>query len=115
MAVQIENSSWETIKSVSVDTEGIFTYILRPIRNQTLHKLVVDIKLEHKVKVVTLRSPNCIYNYTNINLEFSFTDHVTNKTPVFILLKPGEYYSIPIDATHQEFIYCRPEGNFEFN
>ncbi|KAI8897799.1 hypothetical protein BC833DRAFT_643759 [Globomyces pollinis-pini] len=113
-AIQIEGPSWETLKGITVDREGTTLYDLRPAMNNVLHKLVVDIKLRDKVKVVTLRSSKLIENGTNIDIELAFAKSGSKKPTTAATIKPGEIFAIPIESSYYDSIFVRP-ANFGYN
>jgi vacuolar protein sorting-associated protein 13A/C len=107
-ALQIQGPSWETLKGISVDQEGSVSYLLRPAVDNVMHRLVVDVKLEDKVKVVTFRSGKVIRNSTKIEIEIAMTRSSSEKKPKAQRILPGEFYSIPIESAYHDSIYVRP-------
>lgn len=78
LGIQFEGSNWECIKDIPVDREGENIYILRPKLNDVYHRLVVDVKLENNIKVVTFRSALVIENRTNLTVELLVVDNSGN-------------------------------------
>jgi vacuolar protein sorting-associated protein 13A/C len=107
-ALQFQGPSWETLKSISVDQEGSMSYALRPAIANVLHRMVVDVKLVDKVKVVTFRSGKVIKNSTNIEIEIALTRSTSDKKPRAQRILPGEIYPIPIESAYHDSIYVRP-------
>ena len=74
ISVQIDGPSWETIRGIPVDQEGLTLYPLLPKINHIAHVLVCEVSLEEKTKKITLRSPNVVCNKTLMNLEMIVTN-----------------------------------------
>ena len=107
-AIQIEGPSWETLKGVYVDQEGSNTYVLRPAIDGILHRIVVDVELQDKVKVVTFRSAKIIENSTKMEIEIAFMRPDHPKMAKTIRILPGKKYPIPIESSYHDSIYVRP-------
>lgn len=110
MALQILGPSWETLKGIVVDIEGKSSYVLRPVVDNTMHRLIVDVALEEKVKIVTLRSCNMIKNETELNLELGLAKAGEKKLVDTLKVSPGDYFHIPIDTLEFDTIFIRPAG-----
>jgi vacuolar protein sorting-associated protein 13A/C len=106
LAIQFEGPAWETLKGVSVDREGSTSYTLRPAIDSILHRLVVEVSLEDKIKVVTFRSSKLIENSTNIEIEVAFT--ASTSKPKIVKIPAGKSYPIPIESAYHDSIYVRP-------
>lgn len=107
-ALQIKGPSWETLKGIAVDQEGTTSYTLRPAIDNVLHRLVVDVKLDDKIKIVTFRSGKVIRNSTNIEIEIAMTRSTSDKKPKAHRILPGDFFPIPIESAYHDSIYVRP-------
>lgn len=74
LGIQFEGAKWESIKEIPVDKEGETLYSLRPKVNNVSHRLVVDVKLEDNIKVVTFRSALIVENRTRLVVEVLLVD-----------------------------------------
>lgn len=79
LAIQIHGPSWETLKGITVDKQGLDVYLLRPKINGVTHKLICEIELKENVKIVTLRSGTVFKNETKIAVDLM----IFNSTSVF--------------------------------
>jgi vacuolar protein sorting-associated protein 13A/C len=114
LAIQIEGPSWETIKGISVDREGVYPFFLRPAIDSVLHNCVVEINLNQKVKEVCIRSNKVIENATNIEIEIGLAARGAKRPKHVIRIKPGEMFPIPIESAFHDFVYVRP-ADFGYN
>lgn len=96
------------MKGVYVDREGSTSYTLRPAIDSVLHRLVVDVELDDKIKVVTFRSARVILNSTNVEIEIAFSRSASDKKPWVVKVKPGEKFPIPIESSYHDSVYVRP-------
>lgn len=78
LGLQIGGPGWESLKDIPVDREGTTVYILRPKVKNVSHRLVVDIKLQDNVKVVTFRSSMVVENRTLLPVEVVMIDQQGN-------------------------------------
>jgi vacuolar protein sorting-associated protein 13A/C len=72
--VQIEDSPWESLRSISVDREGEYPYNLKPRLQEVSHQITCDIKLVDNVKIVTFRSPFKVENDSQVTVELIVVD-----------------------------------------
>src|SRR5437016_71836 len=79
LGIQFEGANWECIRDIPVDREGEKLYILRPKLNKVSHRLMVDIKLEDNIKVVTFRSVLIVENRTLLTVELLIVDSDAKK------------------------------------
>ncbi|CAG8536787.1 2817_t:CDS:10, partial [Racocetra persica] len=115
LGIQFEGSNWECIKDIPVDREGENSYILRPKLNEIYHRLVVDVKLEDNIKVVTFRSALVVENRTNLTVELLVVDNSGNHVSKVYQIGSGEDCPIPIEAAYYHRFKIRPEGGFGYN
>lgn len=83
---------------------------MRPAIAGVLHRLVVKITLKDKVKEVTLQSTKVVENDTNIDIEIACIKNGAPKPQSGVLLKPGDFYPIPIESSHYDSVFVRPAG-----
>lgn len=74
LCVQLEGALWETIRNISVDTQGEHMYSLRPSINNVQHRIVFDVKLVNNLKIVTIRSAMTIENNTLLPIDVGILD-----------------------------------------
>lgn len=103
--IQIKTSLWETIKSIPVDQEKTISYLLRPIINQIIYVLVVDIKVIDNIKYITFRSSSILKNRTNLSLDILIKG---NKITEYSI-GPMEDFYIPIMDTYNGEIKIKPK------
>lgn len=75
LVVVIVGKAWELPPKIAVDREGEQTYILRPTggskSSQRNPRLVVEVRVEDNIKVVTLRSTCKVQNHTLYPIDVS--------------------------------------------
>jgi vacuolar protein sorting-associated protein 13A/C len=108
LALQFEGPSWESVKGVSVDRNGQETFILRPVMDGILHRFIVEVKIENKIKVVTVKSTKSIENLSSIELEIGLVPPRGNKVKSVSRLKPGQCYHLDITSAYNDTIFVRP-------
>lgn len=74
LCVQLDGALWETIRNISVDTQGEHMYSLRPRINNIQHRIVFDVKLVNNLKIVTIRSAMTIENNTLLPIDVGILD-----------------------------------------
>lgn len=93
VSVQLKGPSWETLKGLSVDVEGLKTYVLRPAINRVAHRLVCEVALKNNVKIVTFRSGMSLKNETTVPLDIivvnSKLQRMSEASTVGMILKGG--------------------------
>jgi vacuolar protein sorting-associated protein 13A/C len=127
MAVQFVGQPWEQLRSVPVDREGEYTFLLRPRAEAIYSRLLCEVKVEGGVKIVTLRSTYKISNFTLYPVEIGLSDDdgrtkydvVKLGLSPFLLLDeypltvpfsaPGQDYSLPIDAIGKCKVRVQPD------
>jgi vacuolar protein sorting-associated protein 13A/C len=114
LAIQIEGPSWETLKGVAVDREGVNAFHLRPAIDAVLHSCVVEVKMKDKVKEVCIRSNKVIENATNIEIEIGLASRGAKRPKQCVRIKPGDVFPIPIESSFHDFVYVRP-ADFGYN
>jgi len=103
--IQIKTNIWETIKSIPVDQEKTISYLLRPVVNNIMYVLVVDIKVIDNIKYVTFRSSSILKNRTKLNLNILI---MSNKITQYSI-GPLEDFYIPITDTFNGKIKIKPK------
>lgn len=74
LCVQLDGALWETIRNISVDTQGEHMYSLRPSINNVQHRIVFDVKMVNNLKIVTIRSAMTIENNTLLPIDVGILD-----------------------------------------
>lgn len=88
IGIFLEDTPWERVKRISVESEGEQVYRLKPRLDKIAHRILCDIKLVNNVKVVTLRSTFKIQNMTLVPSEMVLVDaHGKKASAVFKLRK----------------------------
>ncbi|XDG02739.1 hypothetical protein ABKA04_002354 [Annulohypoxylon sp. FPYF3050] len=115
VAVQIEGSGFDTIKNIRLNREGEFLYSLRPKTDNTLHRLLVEVKLgSDNIKYVTLRSPLVVENETQIPVELGVYDVQEGHLLKIEKIAPGESRPAPVAASYVKSLLVRPDSGFGF-
>ncbi|KAI0121317.1 hypothetical protein BJ170DRAFT_141833 [Xylariales sp. AK1849] len=115
VSVQIEGSGFDTVKNVRVNREGEFLYSLRPKTDNTLHRLLVDVKLgADNIKYVTLRSPLVVENETQIPVELGVYDAQEGHLLKIEKIPPGESRPAPVAACFVKSLLVRPDSGFGY-
>lgn len=115
VAVQIEGSGFDTVKNIRLNREGEFLYSLRPKTDNTLHRLLVEVKLgPDNVKYVTLRSPLVVENETQIPVELGVYDTQDGHLLKIEKIAPGESRPAPVAAAYVKSLLVRPDSGFGY-
>ncbi|KAI9097290.1 hypothetical protein DFS34DRAFT_116945 [Phlyctochytrium arcticum] len=115
LSLQINGPSWETMKSIAVDREGVKIYMLRPAINRVAHRLVCEVKLKDNVKYVTFRSTFQVENTTQITLEVVVVNNRRQRLTSPTAVAPGQFYNVPIEAAFYESLQIRPQEGFGYD
>ncbi|KAK0611747.1 hypothetical protein B0T14DRAFT_438947 [Immersiella caudata] len=115
IALQLEGSGFDPVKSIRLSREGEFIYPLRPKADQVLHKLLVEVKLgADNVKYVTLRSPLLVENETDIPVELGVYDAQEGHLLKIEKIAPGESRPAPVGAVYLKSLLIRPDPGFGY-
>ncbi|KAI2611442.1 vacuolar protein sorting-associated protein 13 [Hypoxylon fragiforme] len=115
VAVLIEGSGFDTVKNIRLNREGEFLYSLRPKTDETLHRLLVEVKLgSDNIKYVTLRSPLVIENETQIPVELGVFDAQEGHLLKIEKIAPGESRPAPVAAAYVKSLLVRPDSGFGY-
>ncbi|OTB04915.1 hypothetical protein M426DRAFT_11269 [Hypoxylon sp. CI-4A] len=115
VAVQIEGSGFDTVKNIRLNREGEFLYSLRPKTDNTLHRLLVEVKLgSDNIKYVTLRSPLVVENETQIPVELGVYDVREGHLLKIEKIPPGESRPAPVAAAFIKSLLVRPDSGFGY-
>ncbi|KAI2601996.1 vacuolar protein sorting-associated protein 13 [Hypoxylon sp. NC1633] len=115
VAVQIEGSGFDTVKNIRLNREGEFLYSLRPRTDDTLHRLLVDVKLgADNIKYVTFRSPLLVENGTQIPVELGVYDVQEGHLLKIEKIAPGESRPAPVAASYVKSLLIRPDSGFGY-
>lgn len=116
VTVLIEGSGFDTVKNVRLNREGEFLYSLRPKTDNTLHRLLVEVKLgSDNIKYVTLRSPLVVENETQIPLELGVYDAQEGHLLKIEKIAPGESRPAPVAAAYVKSLLIRPDSGFGYS
>ncbi|RUS21382.1 hypothetical protein BC937DRAFT_92871, partial [Endogone sp. FLAS-F59071] len=115
LGLQIDGPGWESLKDIPVDREGATIYILRPKVKNVSHRLVVDVKLQDNVKVVTFRSSMVVENRTLLPVDVVMVDQQGNTASPISKIAPGEDFAVPIEMAYHNLIRVRPDAGFGYN
>ncbi|KAI5864116.1 vacuolar protein sorting-associated protein 13 [Durotheca rogersii] len=113
VSVQIEGSGFDPVKNIRLNREGEFLYGLRPKTDNTLHRLLVEVKLgPDNIKYVTLRSPLVVENQTQIPVELGVYDVQEGHLLKIEKIAPGESRPAPVAAAFVKSLLIRPDSGF---
>jgi vacuolar protein sorting-associated protein 13A/C len=110
LSIQLDGPSWESVKQISLSKVGIYTYQLLPRINNVAHILTCSVSLKDKVKIVTFRSPNQIFNSTSIAIQVMSVNDQGAKVGSIIDIAPGSSISIAVGSAYFNFARLRPKG-----
>ncbi|EJU02006.1 hypothetical protein DACRYDRAFT_22408 [Dacryopinax primogenitus] len=114
-AVQFEDRPWETLRHISVDSEGQTSYVLKPKLHQVSHRLLCEVVVQDNVKVVIFRSTYKVQNYTQLPVELIIIDGNGKPASAVFKIPPGESCCLPIEAAVHNRIRLRPDPGFEYS
>ncbi|KAI1802701.1 vacuolar protein sorting-associated protein 13 [Daldinia bambusicola] len=115
VAVEIEGSGFDIVKNIRLNREGEFLYSLRPKTDNTLHRLLVEVKLgSDNIKYVTLRSPLVVTNETQIPVELGVYDAQEGHLLKIEKIAPGESRPAPVAAAYVKSLLVRPDSGFGY-
>ncbi|KAI8823370.1 uncharacterized protein EV422DRAFT_352091 [Fimicolochytrium jonesii] len=115
VSMQLNGPSWETLKGISIDSEGVKAHILRPPINRVSYRLVCDVKLKDNVKVVTFHSTVGFQNNTTVPLEVVVVNQRKQRVPGHTALDPGQDYFLPIESSYNDLVQIRPAEGFGYD
>ena len=110
IAIQLTGPAWESLKGISVDREGIQSFILRPSIDRVIHQVVCEVKLKDNVKIVTIRSSAMVLNSCNVPLELVIINLTGKMTSAIQIVEPGQEFCLPIISSYSDRILIRPAG-----
>lgn len=117
LAINVDDSDWETIRDIPVNREGERIYVLRQKEKtgMAIHRVVVHICLRPDyVKHITIRSAMLFENRTKIPLELVAVDQQGNKQSKIYKIAPEEDCAAPIRATFEHGFKIRPDPGFHY-
>ncbi|KAI9292119.1 vacuolar protein sorting-associated protein vps13 [Neoconidiobolus thromboides FSU 785] len=115
LGLQFENVTWESLKDIIVDQEGVTTYQLRPLLMGVAHRLVCEVKLKNNVKIVTFRSPLVIENASLLPMEMVVVDSSKKHLSSITIIQPGDQCSVPIESAYRFGLLVRPHSGFGYD
>nr|KAJ3420850.1 hypothetical protein HK105_005137 [Polyrhizophydium stewartii] len=101
---------WETLKGVTVDREGTTVHALRPSLNKATHRIVCQVRLQDRVKIVTFRSTTLVRNQTNMQMEVLIVNRGKQGSSTAYRVAPKDEFAVPIEASFSSSILVRPLG-----
>ncbi|KAI9888280.1 MAG: hypothetical protein M1814_000770 [Vezdaea aestivalis] len=115
VGAKLENSGFDSIAKIPVATEGQTIYALRPKKDNMLHRLLVDVKLESdNVKYITFRSPLQVENNTQIPIEIGVFNPEEGTLLKIEKIQPGESRPSPVGAAYVHSLLVRPDQGFGY-
>lgn len=114
IGLQFDEKPWEQLRSIPVDREGEYMFLLRSQTSKNRHRVLCEVKVVDSVKVVTLRSTYKIENHTLYPLELMLVDGKGQPLHSLEKLAPGEGYSLPIDTVTQSRVRLQPDQGFGY-
>ncbi|KAG0173105.1 hypothetical protein DFQ30_008890 [Apophysomyces sp. BC1015] len=112
--VQLEGAMWQSLRSVSVDTEGEHVYPLEPKIQDIQHRVMFEVKLIDNVKLVTIRSAAVIENRTLLPIDVAILDRQGRIESSIKKIAPGDDYAIPIESAYHNRFCVRPDAGFGY-
>ncbi|KAJ1515110.1 hypothetical protein HMI56_006567 [Coelomomyces lativittatus] len=107
LVVFIHGNAWETIELENLDKEKVTTYVLRPRIQDKVYRLCVDVKVEDKLKIITLKSNLIYFNTTLLAMDFYFNDRVVS-------VPPNGEFSVPLNDVYSAAVRIRPPADFGY-
>jgi vacuolar protein sorting-associated protein 13A/C len=115
VSVNMEGSGFNPVKDIRINRQGEFLYSLRPKMDNTLHRLLVDVRLgSDNIKYVTLRSPLVVENDTQIPVELGVYDAQEGHLLKIEKIPPGESRPAPVAACFVKSLLVRPDSGFGY-
>ncbi|KZT02705.1 vacuolar protein sorting-associated protein 13 [Laetiporus sulphureus 93-53] len=114
IGLQFIGKPWEPLRSIPLDREGEFTFSLRPRTDKYAHRLLVEVRVQGNVKVVTLRSIYRVVNDTLYPLELTLVDEAGQPVHSVEKIAPGQDYALPIEAVNRDRIRVQPDRGFGY-
>ncbi|KAI9034346.1 hypothetical protein DFJ74DRAFT_600747 [Hyaloraphidium curvatum] len=117
LCVQITTplAQWETLKSLSVNSEGTTSYLLRPKIKNVAYRMAVDVQLKENIKYVTLRSTFVIKNDCFVGIEVALFSSATREPRGTYRIAPGTEFAVPILVAYDSSFQVRPDEVFGYN
>ena len=112
ICLRFDGKPWEQLRSIPVDQEGEYTFLLRPRKSEHPNRLLCEVKVVDSIKVVTLRSTYKIENSTLYPLELMLVNDQGQPLHSVEKLAPGQSYSVPIDMVTQCQVRLQPDREF---
>ncbi|ANZ74777.1 BA75_01327T0 [Komagataella pastoris] len=112
IGIELEDSPYEKLQQVSLQTIGEEIFTLQPARGNFHNRLVVTITLgEDSVKRVVIRSTVKVTNTTQVKISIGLSSDPKSTVPEkSFSINPDETYAIPIDNVLNDSIFVKPEG-----
>ncbi|KAF8311204.1 hypothetical protein DL93DRAFT_2229838 [Clavulina sp. PMI_390] len=115
LRIQLQGTGHEAVRGVSVDHEGEFVYILRPRKDGGSDRLLVEVRVQRSIKIITIRSTYLVQNRTLYPLELMMVD-ASGATAIPVQkIAPGNDFAVPLEAVTKLRLKIRPDGGFGFN
>ena len=115
IGLKLEGSGFNDVTRIPVNKEGESIYSLRPRKDKTLHRLLVEVELaEDNVKYITFRSPLLIENNTQIPVEIGIFNHDVGDLLKIEKIQPGQSRPAPVGSAFEHSILVRPDQGFGY-
>ncbi|KAE8355847.1 hypothetical protein BDV28DRAFT_20786 [Aspergillus coremiiformis] len=115
VGVKLEGSGFESVSRIPVVREGEVLYSLKPKKDGTLHRLLVEVKLgTDNVKYITFRSPLVVENNTQIPVELGVFDPRDGHLLKIEKILPGDSRPAPVGAAYMHSLLIRPDQGFGY-
>nr|ODO02780.1 vacuolar protein sorting-associated protein vps13 [Cryptococcus depauperatus CBS 7855] len=115
LGIQLQNTPWEPLRGISVDSEGDHILMLRPKLDKVSHQINCEIKLVNNVKIITFRSTLKVENQTSLPVEMIVVDSHGKAAFGAMKIDPGESCPLPLEATYEKRFRLRPLRGFGFD
>ena len=115
IGVKLEGSGFDSVERIQVSREGESLYNLKPRKDKTQHRMLVDVKLgTDNVKYIILRSPMLVENHTQIPVELGVYSPEDGHLLKIEKIAPGESRPAPVGAAFMHSLVIRPDQGFGY-
>lgn len=113
LGVSLRDSSYDSVRKISVASVGEKLYMLDSESTDSGHKLLCEVVLDDTVKRIILRSALTFDNKTQIAIEIA-TDIENPNSNNCWRVEPRKSRSIPIGQVYSKAVSIRPDPSFGF-
>ncbi|KAL1920744.1 uncharacterized protein VTP21DRAFT_11379 [Calcarisporiella thermophila] len=115
LCVQVKGFNWESLKDIPLDCEGEQHFTLRPQLHGISHRIMCEIRIKKRIKLVTFRSTLVVRNNTNLTVDMMIADEASNTMSQVYHIAPGKDYPVPIETAYSGRIRIRPSASFGYD